>query len=127
MKVRGYVNSRESFRRLFCKVDLALIPSRTHGFALTGLGALSAGLPVLVSEDSGFGEALSQVRFGSSFVIDSEDPKIWAAAIKKILDQDRLIRLELAKDVRTSYENKYSWARQCNDLVDKMTSLVRGM
>ena len=127
LKVRGYVNSRENFRRLFCEVDLALMPSRTEGFGLTGLEALSAGLPVLVSKNSGFGEALSKVPFGSSFVIDSEDPKIWAAGIKKIWDKDRLSRLEEFKVLRTSYESKYSWAKQCNELVDKMTSLVHGM
>ena len=70
LKVRGYVNSRESLKRLFCEVDLALMPSRTEGFGLTGLEALSAGLPVLVSKNSGFGEALSKVPFGESFVID---------------------------------------------------------
>ena len=127
LKVRGYVNSRESFKRLFCEVDLALMPSRTEGFGLTGLEALSAGLPVLVSKNSGFGEALSKVPFGSSSVIDSEDPEIWAAAIKKIWDKDRRSRLEEVKVLRTSYESKYSWAKQCNDLVDKMTSLVHGM
>ena len=127
LKVRGYVNSRESFKRLFCEVDLALMPSRTEGFGLTGLEALSAGLPVLVGKNSGFGEALSKVPFGSSFVIDSEDPEIWAAAITKIWDKDRWSRLEEVKVLRTSYESKYSWAKQCNDLVDKMTSLVHGM
>ena len=60
------------------------MPSRTEGFGLTGLEALSAGLPVLISKNSGFGEALSKVPFGLSFVVDSEDPKVWAAAIKEI-------------------------------------------
>ena len=116
LRVRGYVNSRESLKRLFCEVDLALMPSRTEGFGLTGLEALSAGLPVLVSKNLGFGEALSKVPFGSSFVIDSEDPVIWA----------RLSRLEEAKVLRTSYEHKYSWAKQCTNLFDKMASLVHG-
>ena len=127
LKVMCYINSRESYKRLFCEVDLALIPSRTTGFGLPGLEALSAGLPVLVSKNSGFGEALSKLPFGSSFVIDSEDPDVWAAAIKKIWDKDRWSRLEEAKVLRTSYESKYSWAKQCNDLVDKITSLVHGM
>ena len=126
LRVRGYVNSRESLKRLFCEVDLALMPSRTEGFELTGLEALSAGLPVLVSKNSGFGEALNKVPFGSSFVIDSEDPVIWAAAIKKIWDKDRLSQLEEAKVLRTSYEDKYSWAKQCTNLFDKMASLVYG-
>ena len=127
LKVRGYVNSRESLKRLFCEVDLAVMPSRTEGFGLTGLEALSAGLPVLVSKNSGFGEALSKVPCGESFVIDSEDPKIWAAAISKMWDKDRSRRLEEAKVLRTSYENKYSWAKQSSDLFDRMARLTDGM
>ena len=126
LKVRGYEKCREGLKRLFCEVDLALMPSRTEGFGLTGLEALSAGLPVLVSKNSGFGEALSEVPFGSSFVIDSEDPKIWAASIKKIWDKDRLIRLEEAEVLRTNYKKRYNWTKQCNDLVTKMVSLVNG-
>ena len=127
LKVRGYVNSRESLKRLFCEVDLAVMPSRTEGFGLTGLEALSAGLPVLVSKNSGFGEALTEVPFGESFVIDSEDPKIWATAIKKTWDKDRSIRLEEAKVLRTCYKNKYSWAKQSNDLFGSMARLTHGM
>jgi len=56
---------------------------------LTGLEALSAGLPVLVSKNSGFGEALSKVPLGSSFVVDTEDPEVWAAAIRNIWDKER--------------------------------------
>ena len=127
LKVRGYVNSRESLKRLFCEVDLAVMPSRTEGFGLTGLEALSAGLPVLVSKNSGFGEALSKVPHGESFVIDSEDPKIWAAAITEMWDKDRSRRLEEAKVLRTSYENKYSWVKQRNDLFERMVRLTPGM
>jgi len=49
LTVRGYVSSRESLKDLFCEVDIVLMPSRTEGFGLTGLEALSAGVPVLVS------------------------------------------------------------------------------
>ena len=127
LKVRGYVSSRKSLKRLFCEVDLAVMPSRTEGFGLTGLEALSAGLPVLVSKNSGFGEALSKVPHGESFVIDSDDPNEWAAAITKMWDKDRSRRLEEAEVLRTSYDNKYSWAKQRNDLFDRMARLTHGM
>ena len=127
LRVRGFVQSRDDLRRLFLEVDLVLMPSRTEGFGLTGLEALSAGLPVLVSSNSGFGEALSKVPFGSSSVIDSEDPEVWAAAIKKVWGKDREGRLDEAETLRTSYERKYSWANQSRDLVGKMISLLNGM
>ena len=56
--MRSYLDSREDLKKLFCEVDLVLMPSRTDGFGLTGLEALSAGLPVIISKNSGFGEAL---------------------------------------------------------------------
>ena len=126
LRVRGYVSSRESLKHLFCEVDIVLMLSRTEGFGLTGLEALSAGLPVLVSKNSGFGEALSKVPFGLSLVIDSEDPRVWATAIKNIWSKDRQRRLE-AKALRTSYEEKYSWAKQTEDLLEKMITIVNGM
>ena len=127
LKVRGYVKNRESLKRLLCEVDLVLMPSRTEGFGLTGLEALSAGLPVLVSKNSGFGEALSKVAFGSSVVIDSEDPEVWAAAMKNIWGKERQSRLEEAEVLRDSYKKKYSWAKQSKNLLDKMISLVQGV
>ena len=127
LRVRGFVQSREELKRLFQEVDLVLMPSRTEGFGLTGLEALSAGLPVLVSRNSGFGEALCKVPLGPSFVIDSEDPEEWAAAIKGVLNKDRQKRLEEAETLRTSYGKKYNWAEQSRDLLDKMISIVHGM
>ena len=65
--------------------------------------------------------------FGSSSVIDSEDPEVWAAAIKKVWGKDTEGRLDEAKTLRTSYERKYSWANQSRVLLGKMISLLNGM
>ena len=127
LRVRGFVQDRESLKRLFQEVDLVVMPSRTEGFGLTGLEALSAGLPVLVSRNSGFGEALCSVPFGSSFALDSDDPSRWASAIREILDKGREIRLLEAKTLRDSYSEKYKWAKQAKYLIDKMITWVHGM
>ena len=126
LRVRGFVEDRESLRSLFQEVDLAVMPSRTEGFGLTGLEAMSADLPVLVSRNSGFGEVLRSAAFGSSFVIDSEDPAVWTEAIQKILSKDREFRLEEAVRLRDSYGRKYDWTKQTNELVDRMISLAHG-
>ena len=126
-KVRSYLDSREDLKKLFCEVDLVLMPSRTDGFGLTGLEALSAGLPVIVSKNSGFGEALGSVLFGSLFVIDSEDHSAWTAAIKGIWNKDRKSQLEEVKIVRGYYGERYSWSKQCTSLIQEMFKLVDGM
>ena len=101
-----------------------LMPSRTEEFGLTGLEGLSAGLPVIVSKNSGFGEALGSVPYGSSFVIDSEDPSAWTAAIKSIWNKDRQLRLCEAKGLCDSYGKIYSWSEQCKKLIEKMVRLL---
>ena len=123
LTVRGF-KDREALKRLFCEVDLVLMPSRTEGFGLTGLEALSAGLPVIVSKNSGFGEALGGVPSGSSFVVDSEDSSTWTAAIKGIWNKDRRTRLNETKVLRDSYGKRYSWSKQCENLIEKMVSLL---
>ena len=127
LRVRGFVEDRESLKRLFQEVDLVVMSSRTEGFGLTGLEALSAGLPVLVSHNSGFGEALYSIPFGPSFVVNSEDPADWTLAIQKFWDKDRKSRVEEVKMLRDLYGRKYNWAEQIKGLVNKMINLARGM
>ena len=73
LRVRRFIEIREHLKQQFSEVDLAIMPSRTEGFGLVALEAMSAGLPILVSNNSGFGEVLKNVRFGSQCVIDSDD------------------------------------------------------
>ena len=120
LKVRRFNESREKLADLFCEVDLAVMPSRTEGFGLAALEALSAGLPVLVSGNSGFAEALKKVPHGSSCVVESEDPKDWANAIRAVRHKDREMRLGEFDFVRGAYAKKYSWKEQCDKLVERM-------
>ena len=120
LKVRSFNESREQLAELFCEVDLAIMPSRTEGFGLAALEALSAGLPVLVSENSGLGKALKKVLYGSSYVVESEDPREWANAIKAVRRKERETRLKESKMVRAAYAEVYSWKEQCDKLVQQM-------
>ena len=123
LTVRCFNESREQLAQLFCEVDLAILPSRTEGFGLAALEALSAGLPVLVSGKSGFGEALKKVPRGSSCVVESEDPKDWAHAIKAIHQKDVEMRLGEYKVVRRTYSEMYSWKEQCDKIFERITFL----
>ena len=124
--VRSFNESRETLARLFCEVDLAIMPSRSEGFGLTALEALSAGLPVLVSSNSGLGQALVEVPTGSNCVVDSEDPNDWARKIKDVRERNRSVRLAESKLLRAKYLEKYSWQEPCGALVEKMRNLVTG-
>ncbi|XP_068751417.1 uncharacterized protein [Montipora capricornis] len=120
LTVRSFKESREDLIRLFCEVDLCIMPSRTEGFGLAALEALSAGLPILVSGNSGFGDALQNVPHGSSCVVNSEDPKEWARAIKIVCKKRRDVRLKETKDLCIDYAEEYSWEKQCGELVRRM-------
>ena len=127
LTVRKFMQSKEKLKECFCEVDLCIMPSRTEGFGLTALEALSAGLPILVSGNSGFGDALRTLPFGTSFVVDSEDPKVWAKAIDGVRKMKRSLRLQGIERLRTSYEEQFSWEKQCDILVDKMWDKVHGV
>ena len=84
LRIRSFMEIREHLKQQFSEVDLAIMPSRTEGFGLVALEAMSAALPVLVSANSGFGEALKKIPFGSQCVIHSEDADVWAREIEKV-------------------------------------------
>lgn len=120
------LSSSTSREQLFHEVDLVIMPSGTEGFGLTALEALSAGVPVLVSRNSGFGKALSCVPFGKFFVLDSEDPYDWAAHISSMWNKGRQNRLKEAEILRDLYGRKYNWENQMESFLDKMIKLNLG-
>ena len=126
LRVRTFMEIRERLKHLFSEVDLAIMPSRTEGFGLVALEAMSAFLPVLVSANSGFGEALSKVPFGSQCVIDSEDAEVWAKGIRYVWNKEREVRLSESEAVRDSYSRKYDWEGQCRVFVEKMRRILNG-
>ena len=126
-EMRNLPQTDEEWKDLFGEVDLAIMPSGDEEFGWDALLALSAGLPVLVHEESGFGKALKDVEFGQAAILDSDDPKEWASSIKKIRKTDRKTRLEQAVSLRSNYDKKYSWAKQCGALVAMMCMMASGM
>ena len=123
--VRSY-KEREQLAAQFCEADLAIMPSRSEGFGLAALKALSAGLPVLVSGNSGLGGALKELPFGSSCVVNSEDANEWAKAIHTIHVKKRKLRLREAVRVRESYAEEYHWEGECGRLVERMLNIIQG-
>ena len=123
--VRSY-KEREQLAAQFCEADLAIMPSRSEGFGLAALEALSAGLPVLVSGNSGLGDALKGLPFGWSCVVNSEDANEWAKAIRTIHYKKRKLRLWEAVKVRESYAEEYQWKGECGKLVERMLNIIQG-
>ena len=71
-------------KKMLCEVDLVIMPSRAEGFGLVALEALSAGLPVLVGKNSGFAQAITDLPYSKSCIVDSEELEKWATAITTV-------------------------------------------
>ena len=124
--VREFIAEREGIKDILCEADLAIMPSKSEGFGLVGLEALSAGLPILVGSRSGFAKALEKVPSGKSFIVYSDDPTMWADAIVSVRDKHKS-RLDEIKALRESYGQIYSWRSQCKDLAKVMQKMIQGM
>ena len=124
--VKGYLEDSEDLQTLLCASNLVIIPSRTEGFGLTALEALSAGIPFLVSQNSGFGEALQEIPRGSAFIVDSEDPEDWAEAIKVTRQKGNEGAFQECQELRALYAEKHNWQTQCVELFSMMKSLMNG-
>ena len=115
--------SHEDWRQCLCEADLAIKPSRTEGFGMSGLLAISANLPVLISERSGLGIVLKKkILFGN--VVGSDDPKVWADRIKQIRAKSSEIRHAEAVRLRDAYMEQFNWKDQCDKLVEKLFRIV---
>ena len=125
LTVRKFIQCRERLKDLLCEVDLAIMPSKSEGFGLVALEALSAGLSILVGSSSGFAKALENVPIGFSCIVNSDNPGKWAEAIEAVRTRHRM-RLEEMKSLRASYGKMYSWKEQCEALVNRMWKMSHG-
>ncbi|XP_068685204.1 uncharacterized protein [Montipora foliosa] len=123
LKVRKFVQSRAGMRDLFCEVDLVIMPSKSEGFGLVALEALSAGLPILVGSNSGFARALEKVDFGDTCIIHSNEPAKWAKEIEGVRAKHKK-RLSEMTSIRESYKEMFCWKEQCENLVEKLRKMV---
>ncbi|XP_068705814.1 uncharacterized protein [Montipora foliosa] len=123
LTVRKFVQSREKIKDLFCEVDLVIMPSKSEGFGLVALEALSAGLPILVGSNSGFARALEEIDFGNTCIVRSNDPATWANEIDNVRANHQK-RLHEMTWIKKFYAEKFSWREQCANLVKKLRKMV---
>ena len=125
LTIRGFCDQDE-LKRMLYEADLVAMPSRTEGFGLVALEAISAGVPVLVTSESGIAKALERVEGGKSVVVQSEEPKEWAQKIKKLSKKKPEERLDNAIRLRDNYNKTYSWSTQCERFTEMIGIVVKG-
>ena len=127
LTIRGYCSQQEELKMMFYQSDLVSLPSRTEGFGLVALEAISAGVPVLVSDQSGIAEALHEVEGGQSVVIESgdNDAAQWAQRIKELSNQSPKERETNAMKLRENYSKVYSWSGECERFKEMIKNIVK--
>jgi glycosyltransferase involved in cell wall biosynthesis len=113
--VQEYTADTESLRLDLLRASLVLMPSRSEGFGLSALEAISADVPVLVSRKSGLARLLATLAPEASkdVVIPvtenlETDCAAWAAAIRRMLS-DRSAAFKRARLLRAALQPHLTW------------------
>ena len=126
--IRGYCTDQDELKGMFHQSDLVALPSRTEGFGLVGLEAISCGVPILVSVESGVAEALQNVEGGNAVIVGSDEDE-WARRISEVSSQSPEERQANARQLRENYRNVYSWKAECerfNRLIENVVKTANG-
>jgi glycosyltransferase involved in cell wall biosynthesis len=96
---------REAVATAFASADVFVFPSRTDTAGNVVLEAQASGLPVFVSNAGGPRENMIDGETGC--VIDSQDPRVWADTIGRLLSDDG--RLGAMAAAACAYGRSRSW------------------
>ncbi|XP_078382524.1 uncharacterized protein LOC144665210 [Oculina patagonica] len=124
LTIRGYCDYEE-IKKMFRQADVIVMPSRTEGFGLVALEAISAGVPVLVSSECGIAKALKEVKGGMSVVVNSDMPEDWARRIRALSELKPKERHARAMHLREQYGKTYSWKKECARFEQMIHELVQ--
>ena len=126
LTIRGYCTEQDELKGMFHQSDLVALPSRTEGFGLVGLEAISCGVPVLVSGESGLAEALQEVQGGSNVIVQSDDDAVeWARRISEVSSQSPEERQTNARELRENYRKVYPWRMECERFKGLIENVVK--
>ena len=127
LTIRSYCNKQDELKMMFRESDMVALPSRTEGFGLVALEAISAGIPVLVAGESGMAEALLKLEGGKSVIVESDDTEEWARRIQQLSRQSPEERENNAKLLRENYNKTYPWNSECQRFIRMIQGLVESL
>lgn len=127
VRVREYDSSEETIDSDLRRAALLLMPSRREGFGLVAIEALSKGVPVLVSDKSGFGEILqrtaSEVHVRNTVVTTPQEVEAaarnWASAIAMQL-LDPAASFSRAAELSNHLAQTLGWNAAVRSLMDSL-------
>jgi len=124
--LRPFTSNEEDVRRDLWQSRLVLMPSRHEGFGLAALEAISAGVPVLITEESGLAKTIANLDVDGdrrrpreilTVSGDSSDvAEIWSEEISRIL-KDPQTAYGRASSLRTTLAGSLSWSSAARNLL----------
>ncbi|KNY05162.1 hypothetical protein AKH00_12305 [Microbacterium sp. GCS4] len=128
--LRPYTDSETVLTHDLAQAKVLIMPSRHEGFGLAAFEAISAGVPVLISAESGVAQFLSESHLDTSprSVISTRDSPTrlavdrWADAIQAVLDDFDSARSEVTS-LRTSVGRLVSW----NSVTERLVATLQGL
>jgi glycosyltransferase involved in cell wall biosynthesis len=93
-------------RDLYCEVDAFAFPSRADVFGLAPVEAMGTGLATVVSAAPGMVADLC-VDGKNCLVVESDDPRAWAAALERLVS-DSALRARLGADAARTIERRWT-------------------
>ncbi|WP_446033983.1 glycosyltransferase [Streptomyces olivaceus] len=123
--VRSYSSDQERIDNDLSSSSLVIMPSRSEGYGLVAVEAISQGIPVLASAETGFAQHLREAvghEVAARVVVsmsgdDEKDIEKWARAIERVL-RDRGNAFRQMAELQETLAKRVTW--------NKAASLVLG-
>jgi glycosyltransferase involved in cell wall biosynthesis len=123
IRVKEYSSNEEDLKEDIRRSSLILMPSRTEGFGLVGLEAISLRRPILLSNNSGLSQLIdefspAEIIYCSLPVSGNEQNVIseWAKEIEFIL-KDRDAAVRRLNGIIKNFSSKVSWSESVKKLL----------
>jgi glycosyltransferase involved in cell wall biosynthesis len=132
VRVQEYTSEVEHINEDLRRASVVLMPSRAEGFGLVASEALGFGIPILVSDRSGFGELLSE-RLPQSKAVQyvvrttgdlRTDALEWSRALEAVL-RDRKAAFRRAQELRNELSCTLSWDAAASALLSACSGCAK--
>jgi D-inositol-3-phosphate glycosyltransferase len=94
--------------------DIVIVPSRSESFGLVAAEAQACGTPVVASNSGGLAYIVSASESG--LLVDGDDPRSFAAAMKAIIEHRSFA--ERLSQGATDFSQRFSWEATANRLLE---------
>ena len=126
VRVKEFNAIAEELNEDIRRSSIVLMPSRSEGFGLVGLEAISLRRPILISYNSGLAQLIEEVA-----PVESNNWSLQTGNNKKVIEEwakeiefifkDRTAAIKRLETLIKAYSNKVSWLKSTKGLIKALT------